>query len=393
VAQGDLGPPPRAPLWRRREVRAVLYQALLLGAILGLAAYLVANTLDNLAARSIRAGFDFLGQEAGFYIGESLIRFEASDTYLRAFVAGLLNTLRVAALGIVAATVLGTLIGIARLSHNWLLSRIATAYIEGMRNVPVLLQLFLWYSLITGLLPLASEALEIVPGVFLSKSGLTYPVPEAHPIHRWLLALLAIGAGAAALYVAGARRRQERSGRRPPLLWPCGAIIAAPAAAAFVLSGAPLALEMPEWRRFRYAGGDALTPEFLALLLGLGLYTAAFIAEVVRGGIQAVPAGQSEAARSLGLRRGLVLRLIVLPQALRVILPPLTSQYLNLTKNSSLAVAIGYPDLVSIANTSLNQTGQAIECIAIIMAVYLAISLTISALMNWYNRRIALVEH
>jgi general L-amino acid transport system permease protein len=334
------GPRPRrgpAPWrWLRHErTRALLYQVAALAAVVALGWFLVATTLDNLAARHIATGFGYLDEQAAFAIGEAPIAYEPRDSYARALLVGLLNTLRVAVSGIVLATLLGVVIGIARLSSNWLVAKLAAVYVEALRNVPLLLQLFLWYGLLIHLPP-PRLALEPLPHVFLSNRGVVLP---------WIT-------------------------------W----------------QGGTPGLSLPELGGFRFTGGLALSPEFAALLFGLTLYTAAFIAEIVRGGILAVPRGQWEAAAALGLGRGLALRLIVLPQALRVILPPTTSQYLNLTKNSSLAVAIGYPDLVSVANTTLNQTGQAIENIALIMAVYLTISLGISALMNWYDRRIALVE-
>jgi len=309
--------------WHNPRLRALVYQALALAAVAFVAWYLVSNTLANLAARHITTGFAFLGRQAGFAIGESLIRYGPTDTFARALWVGILNTLLVAAAGIVLATLLGVLAGIARLSRNGLASRLAAIYIEAIRNTPLLLQLFLWYALITEGLPTVQRALQPLPGVFLSNRGLALPLP----------------------------------------------------------------FDAPHLQGYGFVGGITLSPEFLALLIGLVIYTGAFIAEVVRAGVLAVDRGQWEAAESLGLRRAAILRLIVLPQALRVIVPPLTNQYLNLVKNSSLAVAIGYPDLVSIANTTLNQTGQAIEGVLIIMAAYLTVSLSISVLMNLYNRR------
>jgi len=307
--------------------RAVLYQLGLLAAVVFLGWFFISNTMANLESRKIASGFGFLAREAGFEIGETtFVPFNAADSYLQALKVGLANTFRVALIGVVLATFLGTAIGLARLSANWLLSRLANAYIELMRNVPLIVQLFFWYAVITENLPGPRDALNPLPGVFLSNRGIAFPTFTS----------------------------------------------------------------TPELQGFNFTGGLVLTPEFAALLFGLVIYTAAFIAEIVRAGVLAVDKGQSEAAAALGLPRWRAVRLVILPQALRVIVPPMTSQYLNLTKNSSLAVAIGYPDLVSIANTTMNQTGQAIEGIAIIMAVYLTISLSISAFMNWYNRRIAL---
>ena len=310
-----------------RRARGRLIQAGLAAALLAALGLLAWNAAQNLEARRIASGFGFLWREAGFEIGETaFIAYSAADSYALALAIGLANTFRVAALGIALATVLGTLVGLARLSPNWLLARLAAAYVELLRNVPLLVQLFFWYAVISEGLPPPAEALNPLPGLFLSNRGIFIPLPGDAP----------------------------------------------------ALSG------------FNFAGGASLSPEFATLTMGLVTYTAAFIAEIVRAGIVSVPRGQREAARSLGLDRRGELRHVVLPQALRLVVPPLTSQYLNLAKNSSLAVAIGYPDLVSIANTTMNQTGQAIEGVAIIMAVFLTISLSISAAMNAYNRRVAL---
>ncbi|MDE0206968.1 MAG: ABC transporter permease subunit, partial [Candidatus Tectomicrobia bacterium] len=273
-----------------------------------------------------------------------------------------------------------------------LVVRLASFYVETVRNVPLLLQLFFWYTVITGLLPSVREAVQLLPGVFLSKSGLMFPLPSPHPGHPYVAAAFVVGCGLAWGYRGWARRRQEATGQVPGVLLPSLGLVFVPPLLAWLASGAPTALDVPEFTRFTFRGGSSITPEFLALLAGLVLYTAAFIAENVRGGIQAVPRGQTEAASALGLRRGTALRLVILPQALRIVIPPTTSQYLNLAKNSSLAVAIGYPDLVAVTNTSLNQNGQAIECISIMMGVYLTISLSISVVMNVYDRYVALVE-
>ena len=373
--------------------RALIIQAVALGAVAALAGYLVANAVANLEERKIASGFGFLAREAGFEIGETtLITYSAAGSYARALAVGLAYTFRVALIGVVLATVLGTLVGLARLSSNWLLARLAATYVEVLRNVPLLVQLFFWYAMITENLPGPREAASPLPGVFLSNRGVALPVLAPHAAHGWMLAALVIGCALAWVLAVWARRRQARTGRPFHSFYAGLAIVLGLPLAVFLAAGAPLALERPQLAGFNFTGGMTLTPEFAALLAGLVIYTAAFIAEIVRAGVLAVHRGQFEAAYALGLRRPLALRLGVLPQALRVIVPPLTSQYLNLTKNSSLAVAIGYPDIVSIANTAINQTGQAIEGIAIIMAVYLTISLSISAFMNWYNRRIALVE-
>ena len=384
--------PPRVPLWNNPAVRAWVYQIVVMGLVIALAIYLVNNTLTNLSERSIRTGFDFLDREAGFRMGESIILIEPSDSFGRALFAGFLNTLKVSLLGIVLCTVLGVLIGIARLSHNWLVQKIATFYVETLRNIPILLQLFFWYAVITGTFPNSQEAWKPLPGVFISKSGVLHAVPVADPAHVWIGLALLMGIVATVVYGRWVRRQQRDTGRRPPMLWPALGFLLGLPLLVFFAYGAPLAWDLPVMGRFRFTGGQEITPEFLALWLGLSFYTAAFVAEVVRGGIQAVDWGQSEAAGALGLRRGLVLRLVVLPQALRVIIPPTTNQYLNLTKNSSLAVAVGYPELTSVTDTTLNQTGQAVECITIMMAIYLAISLSISAGMNVYNRLVQIPD-
>ena len=380
-------PSPTVPI----DWRALFWQALVVGIVVGGLWWLVANALHNLEVRRIAAGFGFLGREAGFGIGEAPIPFSPADSYARALAVGILNTLKVAALGIALATILGLGIGIARLSRNWLLSRLAAAYVEVMRNVPLLVQLFVWYALLQGL-PTPRQAEGWFGGaVFLTNRGVFLPAPVWQPAFAWALLAFAAGLVAALVWRALARRRQAATGERPALLRTTLGLTLIPPLAVLALAGASVELDTPALRGFNIQGGWAVTPEFTALLVGLTLYTAAFIGEIVRAGILAVSRGQWEAAAALGLDRGATLRLIVLPQALRVIIPPTTSQYLALTKNSSLAVAIGYPDLVSVANTTMNQTGQAIEGVAIIMAAYLTVSLSISAAMNWYNRRIALV--
>ena len=377
---------------KSERARGYLYQALLLAAVGGIAWYLLSNTLYNLASRGIQVGFAFLGKEAGFEIAEKLIEYDATRSYAAALAVGLLNTLHVALLGIVIATALGTLIGIARLSSNWLVARIAGAYVEFMRNIPLLLQLLVWYGLFTELLPGVRQAIRVGDWIFISQRGFRFAWPEAHP--GWTAAFWALLAGIllSLVWRAVVRNRQAATGEQWPLAAPIVGLIVGLPALAWAMMGAPTAIEIPVLRGFDYQGGKVISPEFTALLIGLSTYTAAFIAEVVRAGILAVDRGQGEAAMALGLSPGQRLRLVTLPQALRVIIPPITSQYLNLTKNSSLAVAIGYPDLVAIANTTMNQTGQAIEAIAILMAVYLTISLAISVFMNWYNARVRLVE-
>ena len=386
--------PPKRPLrlsWSDERVRGIVWQVLVVGVIGTIIWWLWQNTVHNLEVRRIATGFGFLSREAGLPIGESLIDYEPTDTYLRALTVGVLNTLKVAVIGIVLATILGTLVGIARLSNNWLLSKIAGVYVEVIRDLPLLLQLLFWYTILQGL-PGPRQAINPVNGVFLSNRGMKLPWIEWTATHWWTLALVVIGAVATFFYARAMRQRQYQDGQ-PRKVWPAALVFMLGVPLAFwAFSGAPFTPDIPALRGFNFRGGVTVSPEYFALLIGLVTYTAGFIAEIVRAGILAVNQGQWEAAQALGLRRGDILRRIVLPQALRVIVPPMTSQYLNLTKNSSLAVAIGYQDIVSIANTTLNQTGQAIEGIAIIMLVYLTISLSISLFMNWYNNRIALVE-
>ncbi|OWT75638.1 MULTISPECIES: amino acid ABC transporter permease [unclassified Achromobacter] len=385
------GAPPRKLSWNDPGVRAVVYQVVALAAVAWVIWFLVSNTLHNLAVRNIATGFGFLGREAGFAIGETSINYSPASTYGRAIMVGLVNTLRVAVIGIVLATILGTLVGIARLSKNWLVAKLASAYVEVMRNIPLLLQLFFWYAIITENMPGPRQAHQPLPGVFISNRGLKLPTLQGDALD-WMLGGLGVAIVAIVALAHWGNKQQEKTGRIFPLTrWAVLLIIALPLVG-WLISGASLALDVPVLKGFNFQGGMTLSPEFAALLAGLVMYTGAFVAEVVRSGIQAVNHGQTEAASSLGLRRSLVLRLVVLPQALRVIIPPMTSQYLNLTKNSSLAVAIGYPDIVSVVNTTLNQTGQAIEGILIIMAAYLTVSLSISIFMNWYNKRLALVE-
>jgi len=355
--------------------------------------FLAHNTLENMRVRGIQSGFGFLAQPAGFDIGESAFAFDSGEPYWKAFLVGLSNTLRAALVGIVLTTILGTLIGIGRLSRNFLVRGLCTGYVELFRNIPVLIQLLMWYTVLNGdWLPPASEALHPLPGIFLSKSGMSFPVPEWEQGHGVSLAGFAIGIVVAWLYRRWARSAFEKTGVARPMVWPALLIACAGALLGWLAGGAPTALEMPVRNDLNVSGGGAVTPEFLAVTLGLTIYTASFVAEIVRSGIQSVSWGQTEAAGALGLSRAQALKLVLLPQALRVIIPPLTNQYLNLTKNSSLAVAVGYPDLVSISNTTLNQTGRAVECITILMAVYLTLSLVTAALMNWYNARSAIRE-
>jgi general L-amino acid transport system permease protein len=384
---------PKTPLLYNPKVRGIAYQVVLCAVIVFLLWSAIHNAAENLARAKIASGFGFWENTAGFDISQTLIDYANTSTYGRAFWVGLLNTLVVAALGIMLATVLGFLIGIARLSKNWLLGRMAGFYVETIRNIPLLLQLLFWYNAVLKTLPQTRDSFAIPGGAFLNNRGLFLPQPVFGPAARYALIALVAGLVAAFAYRTWAKRRQMRTGQQAPVVSVGFGLVIVLPLAVLALSGFPVTFNFPEAGRFNMRGGIEVLPEFMALLFGLTIYTAAFIAEVVRAGISAVAKGQTEAAYSLGLRPGVTLRLVVIPQAMRVIIPPLTSQYLNLTKNSTLAVAIGYPDLVQIfAGTVLNQTGQAVEVIVITMAVYLTISLVTSGLMNLYNRRMALVE-
>jgi general L-amino acid transport system permease protein len=384
--------PTKVSLWYDPGKRSILYQlgVLLIIGLLGY--YLFSNTVANLKKQAIATGFGFLKKEAAFEIGESLIAYSATNTYARALLVGILNTLRVAVIGVILTVILGTFIGVARLSTNWLVSRLATAYIEVFQNIPVLLQLFFWYAFFYEILPPPRQALNPITGVFLSNHGLVFAVPERHPAYLYMAVAFLVGCLVIYILRRWAKKRQENTGQLFPVFRISVAIIVGLPLIAWWVGGAPTAMSIPKLVGFNFKGGLSMSPEFTALVLGLVLYTAAFVAEIVRAGIQAVSHGQTEAAMSLGLKPGQVLSLVILPQALRVIIPPLTNQMLNLIKNSSLAVAIGYPDFVSVAGTTINQTGQAIEGVALIMLVYLCFSLVTSAFMNWYNKKIALVE-
>ncbi|MGF6231950.1 general L-amino acid transport system permease protein [Inquilinus ginsengisoli] len=374
------------------RLRAIFYQVVLLLVVVGIGWFLVSNLIHNREVRGIQTGYGFLTREAGFAISETPISYSPSDPYARAFLVGLVNTLQVSVLGIILATLLGLVVGVSKLSSNWLLAKLAAAYVDIVRNIPLTVQLLLWAGLIRVSAPPPRQAANPVPGVFISNRGIQVPSVESNPIFLWMLiaalVALAIGWGIA----RWARRRQAATGQPFHSFWVgLGLFIGLPLVV-WLVGGAPAAFEIPELKGFNFQGGWTLTPEFAAMVIGLTVYTAGFIAEIVRGGILAVSHGQTEAARALGLHSGVTLRRIVLPQALRTIIPPLTSQYLNITKNSSLAVVIGYPDLVSIGNTIGNQTGQVVEAISIFMAVYLFISLSISIGMNIYNRQMALRE-
>jgi general L-amino acid transport system permease protein len=386
--------PPKTRDWslRSRALRALIYQVLALGLVALAVWFLAHNTMENMRVRGIQSGFDFLIGPAGFDIGELMIPYESVDPYWKAFLVGVLNTLRVAIIGIVLTTLLGTLIGVGRFSNNAIVRGLCYAYVELFRNVPVLLQLLVWYLVLTEWLPDPGEPLSLGGLVFLSKGGLSYPVP-VWGLGQGLAAIgLLAGAALAWVWARKARALFEATGQVRPVLLPSIGLLLAGALAGWLAGGAPMDWNLPKSGDVSVEGGSSFTPEFISVLLGLTFYTAAFVAEVVRAGIASVPRGQSEAASALGLGKGQQMRLVVLPQALRVIIPPMTNQYLNLTKNSSLAVAIGYPDVVSISNTAINQTGRAVECIALIMLVYLTTSLTTSGIMNWYNTRAAIKE-
>lgn len=385
--------PPRVSFVRNPRVRSIAVQVLLLLGLIWLGWWLVANARANLAAQGTATGFGFLNTTAGFGITQTLIDYSEASSYGRAFLVGLTNTLLISGIGIVLATILGFFVGIARLSSNWLLARVAGAYVEVVRNLPLLFQIIFWYALVVNVLPSPRQSYTLFDLTFLNARGLFVPRPLFETGSAIVGYALIAGIVLSLVLRYYARAKKARTG----VSFPAGIvslllIIGLPLAV-FVLNGAPIGFELPELKGFNFIGGVRVNPEFVALLIALVTYTSAFIGENVRAGILAIHKGQTEAAHSLGLRGGQTLRLVIIPQALRVITPPLTNQYLNLTKNSSLAVAIGYPDLFAVfAGTTLNQTGQAIEIIAMTMAVYLVISLFTSFAMNIYNRRMALVE-
>lgn len=378
--------------WRSQAFRGLVYQILAIALVALGVWFLANNTLENMRVRGIQSGFGFLTSPACFDIGEPLFNYDALDPYWKAFLVGIGNTLRVAIIGIALTTILGTLLGVGRFSRNALVRGLCYGYVELFRNIPVLLQLLMWYLVFTEMLPDPFDPVSAFGVIFLSKGGFQFPAP----VWGFGQALAGVGAviglGLAWLYRRWALRLFEQTGRARSMFWVPLAIVIAAAVLGWLIGGAPTAWNVPHHGDGMVEGGAAVTPEFLAVLLGLVFYTSAFVAEVVRAGIQSVSHGQVEAAASLGLSRGQSMRMVILPQAMRVIIPPMTNQYLNLTKNSSLAVAIGYPDVVSIANTAINQTGRAVECIAIIMAVYLTTSLSTATFMNWYNRRSAIKE-
>ncbi len=385
--------PSRPPIWNDPKYRALFVQIVL---IIGLVFFLftiVQNTLENMSARGISTGFAFMSEKSGFDILMTLIPFDSDSTYGRTFIVGILNTLLITGLGIIFATILGFIIGVARLSNNWLISKIATVYIEIFRNIPLLLQIFFWYFVVLRAMPSARNSLSLFDSFFLNVRGLYLPAPVPESGFSFTLIALLIGIFAAFIIKRWARKRQEATGQQFPVFFTALGLILLFPLVVFFITGSPLNWDIPKLQGFNFQGGMSVIPELFALLLALSIYTASFIAEIVRSGIKAVSHGQTEAALSVGLTPAQNLRLVVIPQAMRVIIPPLTSQYLNLAKNSSLATAIGYPDIVAVfMGTTLNQTGQAVEIIAMTMAVYLTLSLLISLFMNWYNAKMALVE-
>ncbi|MEY4978153.1 MAG: hypothetical protein RLZZ352_423 [Pseudomonadota bacterium] len=387
-------PPHTRQRWslNSRATRGVLFQILALLVVALAVGFLSHNTQVNMAARGIPSGFDFLEAPAGFDIGETVIAYDPSQSYARAIGVGVLNTLKVALLGIVLTTLIGVLVGVGRFSRNGLVRGLCYGYVELFRNIPVLLQLLMWYLFMLEVLPPSNEALQFWGLFFLSKGGFSMPWPSPGVGWSWVLLGATLGLVAAVVWRRRMLQRFEQTGQEGDRLWTPLALVLLLAVVGWLVGGMPTAWSVPEQLAFMVEGGASATPEFMTVLVGLVTYTAAFVAEVVRSGIQSVSRGQTEAASALGLNPRQTMRLVVLPQALRVIIPPMTNQYLNLTKNSSLAVAVGYPDVVSVANTTINQSGRAVECIAIIMVVYLSTSLSTSVFMNWYNARSAIKE-
>ncbi len=401
LEQDSAEAPARASLLNDPKARSIFYQAILIASVLLLGYFIVSNTIDNLERQNIASGWGFLENTAGFGTNQSLVDYSETSSYGRAIYVGFLNTLLVAVVGVLLATIIGFVVGIARLSNNWVISRLAYCYVELVRNVPLLLQIFFWYFAVLRAVPGKRDKWSFFFDNFhLNIAGLRGPKPIWEPGAEFIGYALLIAIAAAYLIGRWARKRQEETGQQFPIFWTAIGLIIGLPVLTYLVTGMPMHLEHANFvetgpilqRGFELNVGFNLIPEFLALTAALSIYTASFIAEIVRAGIQAVSHGQTEAAHALGLRQAPTLRLVIIPQAMRVIIPPLTSQYLNLTKNSSLAVAIAYPDLVSMGGTVLNQTGQAIEIIAIWMFVYLSLSLITSAFMNWYNQRMALVE-
>lgn len=383
---------PSQSLLYNPEVRGYVYQALTIIIVVAFIYTAVTNAAENLARANMTAGFDFLGNRAGFDIGQSLIAYSSDSTYFRALVVGLVNTLVIAFFGIITASIIGLLVGVGRLSQNWLIARLCTVYVEFFRNIPPLLVIFFWYKLVLDILPGVKQSIELPLSVYLNNRGVFMPAPMFGEGSSLILIALVVGIALAFGFGRWAKSKQMATGKQYPTISVGLALIIGLPVLTFLALGAPLSFDSPVLGKFNLNGGMVVGPEFLSLYLALSFYTASFIAEIVRAGIRGVAKGQSEAAHALGIRPGLTTRLVVLPQALRIIIPPLTSQYLNLTKNSSLAIAVGYADLVAVGGTILNQSGRSIEIIAIWMLMYVSISLITSLFMNWFNAKMALVE-
>lgn len=393
LQQPDADSHGKTAIWNDPTFRSIAFQAIAV-VVLGWFFYTIfSNTLHNMESRGITTGFAFLDSTSGFGILMSLIEYDETHTYGDTFIVGLLNTLVVSAVGIITATIIGFVMGVARLSKNWLIARIATVYVETLRNIPLLLQIFFWYALMRTLPPPRGSIQIIQDVVLLNGRGLYMPAPVPADGFGFVNMALLVAVVASIVLVKWTKKRQEATGQLFPAYWTSLGMIVGLPLVVFLIAGKPMSLDYPALKGFNFVGGMRIIPEFMALWWALSLYTATFIAEIVRAGILAVSHGQTEAAHALGIPNGPTLRLVVIPQAMRVIIPPLTSQYLNLAKNSSLATAIGYPDLVGVfMGTTLNQTGQAVEIVAMTMTVYLVMSLSISALMNWFNKRMAMVE-
>lgn len=388
----DTGKPTRGSLFYDPQIRGIFYQLLVFVAVVGFVYWIVGNTVANLQKANIASGFAFLKGRAGFDVSQSMIAYNNDSTYGRALLVGLINTLYVAFLGIIVASIVGFLVGVGRLSHNWLIRKLCTIYIEVFRNIPPLLVIFFWYFGVLSVLPQARQSLELPFNTYLNNRGFFFPSPVWGEGAGLVGSLFLVGIIAAFLLSRWARKRRIQTGQSFPTLSINLALVFGLPLLAFFALGMPLSFDHPKLGTFSLSGGAQIKPEFMSLFLALSFYTAAFIAEIVRAGVLGVSRGQSEAAGALGLRPRQTMRLIIIPQAMRIIIPPLSSQYLNLTKNSSLAIAIGYPDLVAVGGTILNQTGQSIEVVAIWMVIYLGISLLTSGFMNWFNAKMALVE-
>ncbi|WP_075288841.1 amino acid ABC transporter permease [Pararhizobium arenae] len=374
------------------NVRGIAYQILTMVLLVLFIYWVSANTIENLKRANIASGYGFLNGRAGFDLGQSLVPYTSDSTYGRALYVGFLNTLLVAVTGIITATIIGFIVGIGRLSNNWLIAKLSLVYVEVFRNIPPLLVIFFWYSGVLAVLPQPRESLALPFDMYVNNRGLAFPKPVFDAGSQFIFYALVIGIVAAFLVSRYANRRQMATGERLPVLWVNLALIFGLPLLAYLATGMPISFDIPVAGKFNLTGGSVVGPEFLSLFLALSFYTASFIAEIVRAGIRGVSKGQTEAAGALGIRPGLTTRLVIVPQAMRIIIPPLTSQYLNLTKNSSLAIAIGYADLVAVGGTILNQTGQSVEVVSIWLIVYLSLSLITSVFMNWFNARMALVE-